>query len=117
VPVDPVADPAWLGEKNKCHENVEKWIALHPQDRAIRGYLVSPQTEFSAAVFDLHSVIQLRDGSLVDVTPLCYPLLFVRHDMSEEQFQYCKGHFGQLQHLTEDAGFEQAPEDDEGPSF
>ena len=48
VRIEPIADPEWLGLPNKCHENVERWIAIHPTDRPVRGYLVTSPTEFGA---------------------------------------------------------------------
>jgi hypothetical protein len=85
VRVEPVADPDWHGLPGKCHENVERWVALHPTDRPVRGYLVSSPSKIGA-VFDLHSVVQRRDGSLVEVTPLAYQCTFIRHEMSDNQF-------------------------------
>jgi hypothetical protein len=101
IQIKSVDDPAWHGLPNKCHENVERWIALHPEDRPIRGYLIVSATDFSA-LFDLHSIVR-KDGSLVDVTPLAYPCRFIQFDMSNNQFEVCKRHFNQIPHVTWDA--------------
>ncbi len=111
--VDPVTDLAWQGDFNKCHENVERWIAFHPEDRAVRGYLVTSPIEFSA-LFDLHSVVERKDGSLIDVTPLRYRLPFIQCSLSDNQFEACKRHFNQLPFMVEDVGYpEMTIEDDE----
>jgi len=101
VRVEPVTDPDWQGEPGKCHENVERWIALHPADRPVRGYLVTPLSDFGA-IFDLHSLVQRQDGSLADVTPLQYPCRFNRYEMSDNQFEACRTHFSQLPYTSAD---------------
>jgi hypothetical protein len=100
VRIEPVSDPSWHGLPGKCHDNVEKWIALHPSDRAFRGFLITPI--FSGALFDLHSIVQRQDGSLVDVTPLAYPCRFIRYELSVAQFEACRKHCNQLPYSTID---------------
>ena len=95
VRVEPVTNPGWHGEPNKCHENVERWIAQHPTDQAIRGYLVTTANEVGA-LFDLHSVVQREDGSMVDVTPLPYSCSFIKLDLTDDQFEMCRKHLNQI---------------------
>jgi hypothetical protein len=113
VYVDPVTDPTWQGDFNKCHENVDRWIALHPEDRSVRGYLVVSATEFSA-LFDLHSVVERKGGPLIDVTPLRYRLRFIQCSLSDNQFEACKRYFNQLPYIIEGVGYPEtsACEDD-----
>lgn len=115
--VEPVTDPDWQGEPGHCHENVARWIALHPTDRPVRGYLVSSPSEVGA-VFDLHSVVQREDGSLVDVTPLQYQCAFIRYEMSDDQFDECRRHLSQIGHPpVELADLELMSSTDEEPEF
>jgi hypothetical protein len=52
-------------------------------------------------LFDLHSVVQRQDGPLIDVTPLQYPCRFVRCELSNNDFESCKKHLGQISYVTE----------------
>jgi hypothetical protein len=115
--VESVTDPDWQGEPGKCHENVERWIALHPADRPVRGYLVTPLSDF-CAIFALHSLVRRQDGSLVDVTPLEYQCRFIRYEMSDRQFGECKRHLGQIVYLPMDwADFLAMPVTDDEPEL
>ena len=70
--IQPIDDPAWNGEANKCHENVKRWIGLHPNHRPVRGYLITSASEVGA-MFELHSIVQHDDATIVNVTPLALP--------------------------------------------
>ena len=94
-----VADPKWDGVVGSCHENVDRWIAMHPDDRPVRGYSVISSTD-SFAHFDLHSVVERRDGSLIDVTPPPYCHPFIMRPMSETDFNVCKRYFSQITYPT-----------------
>lgn len=115
--IEPVTDPDWVGLPNNCHENVKAWIALHPRDRTIRGFLVTPLSG-GGTIFDLHSVIQREDGSLVDVTSLPYRLRFIRYEFSENEFEENKWHLARMVHppmMLSD--FWAMPAADDGPEF
>ena len=98
--IEKVADLKWDGVAGRCHENVDRWIAMHPDDRPVRGYSVISSTD-SFAHFDLHSVVERRDGSLIDVTPPPYCHPFIRYPMSEIDFDVCKRRFSQITYPTE----------------
>jgi hypothetical protein len=113
--VESVSDPNWQGEPTKCHQNVERWIASHPADRPVRGYLVTSPNEYGA-LFDLHSVVLRQDGSLIDVTPLDYRCPFIMYDMSDAMFRECRKSLSQIPYCTIDE-FLMMPVNDNGHQF
>ena len=50
-------------QNNDCHGNADSWVGLHPQDRAVRGFIA-----FSDYLFNKHSVVDTGAG-LLDITP------------------------------------------------
>jgi hypothetical protein len=48
-----------------CHNNVDAWIAAHPEDQAVRGWIT-----WYNSVVTAHSVVCSHDGKLFDITPL-----------------------------------------------
>jgi len=76
----------FVGERNKCKENVNNWcfIREHFQHVPVRGWLISGD-----CVLDKHSVVDIGGGELVDVTPMPEDgarLTFLPHDGNEDEF-------------------------------
>ncbi len=89
VPLRRVGIGDWSPKLNFCHANVLAWVSRSPQHKHVRGFVV----------FDLrplvghwrvcaHSVVELEDGSLIDITPSAVSQLypFIRHTGTEEEF-------------------------------
>ena len=81
--------PDWLPNPKYCHDNVAAWVSQSPQHKRITGYLVF-DTRQVLGVWQVvaHSVVQLEDGTLIDITPseVSRPYPFVPHVGSEEEF-------------------------------
>lgn len=81
--------------RNRCHENVDRWVKSNPEHRAVRGWVVSGR-----CVVDAHSVICDRHGTLWDIT---FPdaaadgILFLRHRGTGEEFDRARNQ--QAQHV------------------
>ncbi len=75
----------YVGHQNKCHENVRRWcfIREHFRHTPVRGWLIS-----GGCVLDKHSVVDIGDGDLVDVTPMPDDArrTFLVHDGTEDEF-------------------------------
>lgn len=79
----------WSPKPNYCHDNVAAWVSRCPQHKHLRGYVI---VDLRAALgvwrVQAHSVVELEDGSLIDITPSgvsqLYP--FVRHVGTDEEF-------------------------------
>jgi len=70
--------------RNKCHENVARWVDENPCHRSVRGWLISAGAGASL-LLDAHSAV--TDGiSEFDITPLLQPCLFIRHAGSDQDF-------------------------------
>ena len=87
----PVGDrvPGWQPEPGRCHANVDRWLALNPEDRAVRGWLHVPYLALPGLTrFYSHSVIQTPDGRLLDVSLTARDPhhAFVRHPGPEDEF-------------------------------
>jgi type I restriction enzyme S subunit len=76
----------FVGERGKCHKNVNRWCFSrdHFQHLQVRGWLISGN-----CVLDKHSVVDMGDGELVDVTPMpdSNRRTFLRHDGTEDEFR------------------------------
>lgn len=84
----------WRPEPNDCHTNASTVAAVDPRVKAVRGWLLFDfERAFAYVRFTAHSVIELDDGELIDITPPpphnpyagVYP--FVRAELPEEEFQ------------------------------
>ena len=79
----------WVPVLGECHRNVDRWIADHPDDRAVRGWISTQNTApWGFDQFSSHSVVQTPTGELIDVT---LPQSerhhdFVRHPGTEAEF-------------------------------
>jgi hypothetical protein len=67
---DPVTGRRWLPLENDCHANVNTFVHHHPEYRAVRGWLYFDLMNMMPWVmFNPHSVIEMPNGKLVDITP------------------------------------------------
>jgi hypothetical protein len=53
----------------RCHENVDAWVAAHPGDQAVGGW-VTWHAVFGGVRLTAHSVVRGTGGDLFDITPL-----------------------------------------------
>jgi hypothetical protein len=79
--------PSWDPIPAACHANADRWIASHPADVAVRGWLHEPFVGL-AHRFVAHSVVRTATGDLVDVTLSARQgkLRFIAHPGSERDF-------------------------------
>ena len=100
VPFRKVGYGEFEPKKNDCHNNVDYWVAHHPEVKAVRGWLFSgPGTDGRYNIM-AHSVVDAA-GVLVDITPIDgntprEGLRFLRHHGSAEEFNAMKGPFSQF---------------------
>jgi hypothetical protein len=52
-------------EHSKCHDNVDRWCLEHRDHKPMRGWLLT-----GSILSDRHSVVDLGNGQLPDITPL-----------------------------------------------
>jgi hypothetical protein len=79
----------WLPQPKFCHDNVAAWVFRSPQHKHIRGFVVFDLRPILGVwQVQAHSVVELEDGSLIDITPsgVSQPPPFVRHIGTEEEF-------------------------------
>jgi hypothetical protein len=79
----------WVPKIHWCHENVDFWIRHNPQDKKVNGFMYFDQyAVVGIALFNAHCVVEVEDGSLVDITPheAEGSYLFLRHTSTEELF-------------------------------
>jgi hypothetical protein len=79
--------PDWHPSAHYCHANVEMWVHYYPRHKRVRGFVLhGPQLGIWLVI--AHSLVEIEDGSLVDITPhgvsQMYP--FVRHVGTDEEF-------------------------------
>ncbi|MBX9776900.1 MAG: hypothetical protein K2Y71_21175 [Xanthobacteraceae bacterium] len=82
-------EPGWHPQPKYCHYNVVAWVYRNPQHKHGKGYLVFDfRPLLRERLIQAHSVVELEDGSLIDITPShasqSYP--FVRHIGTDEEF-------------------------------
>ena len=89
VPRKMIEIHGWRPEPNECHANASTCAAVDPRVTAVRGWLIC---EYPGAVylrFTAHSVIELDDGELVDITPvppLIWKYPFLRANVPDSEF-------------------------------
>src|SRR5258708_28126268 len=78
----------WKPAPQYCHENVTKWTNYCTSHKPVRGWMLNDLSIVGFARFTPHSVIEIEDGTLRDITPPVpsRPDLFIRHHGSEEAF-------------------------------
>lgn len=77
----------WAPNPNHCHEQVEHWLAVNPDDHPVRGWLVAANL-ITAIRFASHSLARTAAGQLLDVAferPEHKPL-FIEHPIAAGDF-------------------------------
>ncbi|WDD90313.1 hypothetical protein Bsp3421_000138 (plasmid) [Burkholderia sp. FERM BP-3421] len=87
--IDDYADrlPNWAPRPGQCHAQVARWIAAHPDDHAVRGWLADGEGS-GLQRFVAHSLVRTARGALLDVafpTP-AYPQIFIPHPAAAGDF-------------------------------
>jgi hypothetical protein len=82
-------EPDWHPQPKFCHDNVTVWVERNPQHKHIPGYVIFDlRSVLGGWQVQAHSVVELEDGTLIDITPSevsgTYP--FVRHSGTVEEF-------------------------------
>lgn len=74
---------SFVGERGKCHDNVNRWCFAHYEHGPARGWLISGD-----CVLDKHSLVKFDNGELVDITPMpdAARRTFLVHDGTEDEF-------------------------------
>jgi hypothetical protein len=83
-------------ERNKCHENVDRFVAENPDYKAVRGWI-----SINAWIRDAHSIVEGPGGERFDITPFepesCRSATrFAEHMGDEESFQGERAYQGQF---------------------
>ena len=79
----------WAPKKHYCHNNVGSWVKHNSQHKHVFGFVYLEVFAILGYVqFAPHSVVEIGDGSLVDITPhdaeFNYP--FLRHIGTAAEF-------------------------------
>lgn len=89
----------WKPEPAKCHENVDFWVSLNPNMKAVHGWMVISRYPDGRCIYNAHSVIE-EDGALYDITlredVACEYIPFLRHVGIDEEFMVLKEHHSQF---------------------
>lgn len=83
----------WSPAPNGCYDNIDIWVRRCPEYKVLRGWaifdlrrnpLCEPHIQFVG-----HSVVEMPDGTLMDITPsdVSRRPMFLRHDSSLEEFE------------------------------
>jgi len=79
----------WEPIMGRCHQNVDRWVSKHPDDRATRGWIRTAYMALPGFIRLMsHSVVETPAGTLLDVTlPVreCHHQ-FIRHPGSDAEF-------------------------------
>ena len=98
VPLQPVEHDGWTPTVQRCHDNVEHWVSIHPECKPVQGWLYMDMGLICAArgiprYVDLlpHTVLRSGAGHLLDITPRhadasgeLYP--FIRHPGPADEY-------------------------------
>ncbi len=80
----------WQPDPNQCHRNVTLWCGWHPNQTAVRGWLVADYLEVPPGFyrFFAHSVVETETGDLIDLTPNPAPWKypFLKHNPADGDF-------------------------------
>jgi hypothetical protein len=103
-----VSLPDWEPKAACCHENVDAWVKANPGSKSIRGWLIQGGCD-PLFLVTAHSIVQRRDGSLIDITATDRfdgderadpPRQFVRHPGDEQSFWEIEGRKAQRSALN-----------------
>jgi hypothetical protein len=90
---DGTAHDDWKPSPQICYDNVDIWVRRSPEYKAIRGWAIFDLTDNPFCPLHIqfvgHSVVEMPDGSLIDITPsgVSKQPLFLRHDGTFEEFE------------------------------
>ncbi|MCV9915007.1 hypothetical protein OIV57_23015 [Burkholderia pseudomallei] len=77
----------WVPAPGRCHEQVECWLAMHPADTPVRGWLADGGNDAQQR-FVSHSLVRTAAGELLDVAYPQPPYVqhFVEHPAAAGDF-------------------------------
>jgi hypothetical protein len=96
-----VSRDGWSPVTAGCHENVNHWVSLNPELKAVCGWMIVSEDESGQCRYEAHSVIE-DAGRLYDITlrdqSACDGIRFLRHNGTAEEFSAvlqcnCRSHF------------------------
>ena len=78
----------WRPQPHCCYKNCDEWVRFNPNDKRVDGFTYFNFQLFGFVKFTPHAVIEVEDGTLVDITPhgSLDPHPFIRHIGSPEEF-------------------------------
>ena len=65
----PVRIGDWHPAPHYCHDNVRRWISVKPEHKHVLGFVVFDFSYFGYVELIPHSLVEIEDGTLVDITP------------------------------------------------
>ncbi len=79
----------WSPQPHYCFPNCKEWVRFNPTHKCIVGFLYFDYLPLGFVRFTPHAVIEVDDGTLVDITPhgVETPYPFLRHVGTGEEFQ------------------------------
>ncbi|NIF44695.1 hypothetical protein F3J14_28280 [Burkholderia sp. Tr-862] len=77
----------WAPNPNHCHEQVDRWLRLHPDDMPVRGWLADGG-DGAQQRFVSHSLVRTAAGQVLDVSlpPPAYDQPFIEHPSAAGDF-------------------------------
>jgi len=99
----------YVERRGKWHDNVARWLAEHPYDRPVRGWLVDQsQSQYGFIEFHAHSVIDAAVGGLTDPTlGVSDPdYRFLRDERTDEEFLMLASAEPTLRHVVDQARYD-----------
>jgi hypothetical protein len=91
--IDKNGGPDWQPDPHQCHANVMIWVRHSPAHKRVKGFvLFGPSFQVWRVL--AHSLVEMEDGTLVDITPhgVSQPYPFVRHIGSDDAFEEFANH-------------------------
>ncbi|WP_028227364.1 hypothetical protein [Paraburkholderia ferrariae] len=91
IPFRPVVMADGRPRISECHQNVDAWVAAHPDCTAVRGWGTYLDQGLLGVKLTAHSVVRAPDHMLFDITPLAderiRPFMrFVSHTGDDKSF-------------------------------
>lgn len=68
VEVIAVSHGEWEPTATNCHANINRWVGLAANRKAVRGWLINGTDMAGGYTFAAHSAVE-EDGKLYDITP------------------------------------------------
>jgi hypothetical protein len=82
----------WKPQPHYCSENVDTWVRYKPEHKRVDGFVcfVYRKWRLNFVRFVPHCLVEVEDGTLVDITPpeaeLSAQYPFIRHNGTREEF-------------------------------